>query len=113
MANETKQAAHTPGPWSVHDREHCGARIDGPNGRGVAHATQRDPHPVLGQGITQAEAEANARLIAAAPLLLEALIRVDAALRAAWTAGTLPASVVPGELAQMCGAAIAAATPTP
>jgi hypothetical protein len=65
---------HTPGPWSVNTAaEYCGTRVDGPNGRGVAHAIQRDAHPVHGQGITQAEAEANGRLIAAAPELLQAL----------------------------------------
>jgi hypothetical protein len=66
-------SAHTPGPWSIHPGAFNGARIDGPNGRGVAHATQRDPHPTFGEGITQQEADANARLIAAAPDLLEAL----------------------------------------
>jgi hypothetical protein len=65
--------AHTPAPWSVHSSDdHNGARIDGPNGRAVAHAIQRDEHPAIGQGITQAEAEANGRLIAAAPELLDA-----------------------------------------
>jgi ABC-type nitrate/sulfonate/bicarbonate transport system substrate-binding protein len=65
---------HTPGPWSVHSGDdYNGVRIDGPDGRSVAHAHQRDPHPTLGQGITQAEAEINARLIAAAPELLETM----------------------------------------
>lgn len=55
------------GSWVVNAGDHCGARIDGSDGRSVAHATQRDPHPTLGQGITQAEAMAHARLIATAP----------------------------------------------
>lgn len=67
------QCAHTPGPWSVNTGEHCGARIDGPNGRAIAHAIQRDEHPAMGQGISQDVALANARLIAAAPDMLEAL----------------------------------------
>jgi hypothetical protein len=65
---------HTPGPWMVNrDAEYCGSRIDGPDGRAVAHATQRDPHPTIGHGISQEQAEINGRLIAAAPDLLEAL----------------------------------------
>lgn len=69
--NEIK---HTPGPWAVNNAvEYCGTRIDGPNGRGVAHSIQRDAHPTLGQGITQAEAEANGYLIAAAPDMALAL----------------------------------------
>jgi len=57
---------YTPGPWSINsDGEYCGARIDGPNGRSVAHAIQRDPHPTLGMGIAQDEAIANARRIVA------------------------------------------------
>ncbi|WP_157378751.1 hypothetical protein [Burkholderia ubonensis] len=64
----------TKGPWSVHaGAEYCGTRIDGPNGRGVAHAIQRDPHPTLGQGITQEEAAANGQLISASPDMAEAL----------------------------------------
>ena len=65
---------HTPGPWIVSDVDTICPRIDSANGRGVAHATQRDPHPINGQGITIEEAFANARLIAAAPELLAALI---------------------------------------
>lgn len=74
---------HTPGPWSVNtDAEYCGMRIDAPNGRSVAHAIQRDAHPVHGQGITQAEAEANGRLISAAPDLILALYETTALLEA-------------------------------
>jgi hypothetical protein len=51
------------GPWTIHSGEHCGVRIDGPNGRAVLHVIQRDPHPTVGQGITQAESEAIARRI--------------------------------------------------
>jgi hypothetical protein len=51
------------GPWTIHGGEHCGVRIDGPNGRSVLHVIQRDPHPAVGQGITQAESEAIARRI--------------------------------------------------
>lgn len=66
-------AKHTPGPWSVHPGgQYVGERIDGPSGRGLAHAITRDPHPTLGHGLSVDEAAANARLIAAAPDLLAA-----------------------------------------
>lgn len=67
-------AAHAAGPWRVDLAIECpNVRIVGPNGRGLAVALQRDPHPSEGQGITDEEALANAVLIAAAPELLEAL----------------------------------------
>lgn len=69
---------HTPGPWVVSDVDTVNPRIDGQDGRGIAHATQRDPHPVNGQGITIEQAMANALLIAAAPDLLDALMRLVA-----------------------------------
>ena len=53
------------GPWSIHGGEHCGVSIDGPNGRSVLHVIQRDPHPTVGQGITQAEAQAIAEKVVA------------------------------------------------
>jgi hypothetical protein len=74
---ESRAASFTPGPWAIHGGEYTGARIDGPNGRSVAHAIQRDAHPTHGQGITQSEAEANARLIAAAPDMLQMLQIVE------------------------------------
>ena len=72
---ETK---HTPGPWVVRDADTMCPVIDSPNvGKGywasLATATQRDPHPREGGGISMETARANARLIAAAPELLEAL----------------------------------------
>ena len=73
-------AAHTPGPWIVRDDEmdYACPIIDSASvGRGyyasIATATQRDPHPREGGGISIATARANARLIAAAPDLLAAL----------------------------------------
>ena len=65
--------AHTHGPWTINTQaDYPNPRIDGPNGRAVGHTIQRDPHPVTGQGITPAEALANARLMAAGPELLGA-----------------------------------------
>ena len=73
-------AKHTPGPWNVRDdgMSYVCPIIDAPSvGKGyyasIATVTQRDPHPQHGGGISMATAEANARLIAAAPDLLEAL----------------------------------------
>lgn len=53
------------GSWSVNGGDYCGVRIDGPDGRSVVHVIQRDPHPTIGQGITQAEAQATAARIVA------------------------------------------------
>ena len=73
-------AKHTPGPWIVRDNGEgwvCPI-IDSPSVGGgyyasIATATQRDPHPREGGGISTTTARANARLIAAAPDLLAAL----------------------------------------
>lgn len=51
-----------------------------PDGREVATATQRDAHPILGQGITDADALEHAHLIAAAPDLLDSMQKYIAAL---------------------------------
>jgi hypothetical protein len=72
---------HTPGPWVVNDIRDCGTFIqtkeEFENGRltiGVVEsATNRTYYP------TRYEAKANARLIAAAPELLDALQHVLAA----------------------------------
>lgn len=57
----------TPGPWHWSANPHGGARVEAP-GIGIADVLSRAgvPHPVQGHCI------ANARLIAAAPDLLEA-----------------------------------------
>ena len=77
-------AKHTPGPWAVRDdgMDYTCPIIDSPSvGRGyyasIATATQRDPHPREGGGIPIATARANARLIAAAPDLMEAIVRLE------------------------------------
>jgi hypothetical protein len=87
---------HTPGPWVVRDDGHdyLWPLIDAENvGAGhyasIAIAIQRDPHPQHRGGIDAATAAANARLIAAAPELLNALKQLvdtpvsDSAYRAA------------------------------
>lgn len=59
-------AKHTPGPWNTGQR---GRMLNvGHNGTLIATIDCRSQHPAV-----EAEAHANARLIAAAPELLEAL----------------------------------------
>ena len=68
---------HTPGPWSYETREPCGDTSRGwivtdpqsDNNDVLAHVDNENTREELGQS-----AEVNARLIAAAPDLLEALI---------------------------------------
>lgn len=71
MAGEAERARHTPGPWAVSEA----ATIDGNfmvvGGSGASFG-------LLAEVILDEEAEANARLIAAAPELLEALKDVRA-----------------------------------
>ena len=56
---------YTKGPWGIMKGDHGPMIFSGECGRGVA---------MLARQVTTAEREANARLIAAAPELLEALI---------------------------------------
>jgi hypothetical protein len=61
-------------PWEVDENPRCGGyAVLNAERREVAVATQRDPHPTFGQGITDAEALAHAHLFAAARELLAAL----------------------------------------
>lgn len=88
---------HTPGPWSLHKR--------GPAERyEVQHGIPGNGSPIC-VTFCGSQQEANARLIAAAPELLDALKKTRAALLCADAAG-IP---VDEELAQL-DAAIAKAT---
>jgi hypothetical protein len=85
----------------------CGCyAIIGPDGREVGTATQRDPHPTLGQGITDAEALERARLFAAAPKLLAALRELVAAINSSHP----DANDIVAEAESIANAAIAKAT---
>ena len=59
--------SHTPGPWSLSGESVYATRVDGPDGNKVALAQY-----LLSDGRSIPEAIANARLISAAPDLLEA-----------------------------------------
>ena len=73
MNNETK---HTPGPWELGHELGYGFSVAhdvAPNcGRLLVVAVCAEQAPMLGNEITREIAKANARLIAAAPQLLEA-----------------------------------------
>jgi len=67
---------HTPGPWTVDDRIGKKATVVGPGTRrrkGIEIAYAGETYTGSRHDIGQEEAEANARLIAAAPSLLEEL----------------------------------------
>jgi len=65
-----EQTRHTPGPWDVHG-DH--ATLVGPRNGKQMLAEAKHGHIVTECALTIGEAQANARLIAAAPELLEAL----------------------------------------
>ena len=66
-------ASHTPGPWSVSNEVEDGWRMVMANGKIVANVNP-ESFSVGVADFLEMPAEANARLIAAAPELLEALI---------------------------------------
>ena len=60
---------HTPGPWHLEEREYAGVMWDA-----IVRNHENDPVASVGMaGYTKATGQANARLIAAAPEMLEAL----------------------------------------
>ena len=63
--------AHTPGPWKAHNARLVDSRIYKANVH--MEKPENGLMPAAGYGHTPEQAEANARLIAAAPVLLEAL----------------------------------------
>ena len=68
----TMPHAHTPGPWSYHAKAHDG--FDGPSVQSEYGLVCSMPTPEDSEGV------ANARLIAAAPEMLEALRQAEVAL---------------------------------
>lgn len=118
---KTKKETHTSGPWtySVTNEGNIGSkdkvRVEGPDGHiAIACRVKRSERNTYGNvGIPRAlpEVKANARLIAAAPDLLEALKQVRIAL-APYAAGSQEMPTSPGfmlKVEQMARAAIAKA----
>jgi hypothetical protein len=77
---ERPATAHTPGPWNLDDRvldefaseDHHGFRVIYAGGRDIAYCLVTSENPDTPSEEDQDVCEANARLIAAAPELLEA-----------------------------------------
>lgn len=84
------EAKFTKGPWEVMPEQVTGGYLVKPVdwSRGVCTVTQRDPHPLRGQGIDWGQAEANARLIAAAPELYDAAVKAIALLESLGMSGS-------------------------
>jgi hypothetical protein len=89
--------AHTPGPWSIH--KHSSTAVVGSSGFVVA-ACGGFSSNTIDAGQLSAELEANTRLIAAAPELLQVLKIAEAALASRCAFGD----------ADICRAAIVKAT---
>jgi hypothetical protein len=70
----SKQTAHTPGPWRSQGWVPTWAYIPVKNAR---HDLVCSVYPDTSHGYTRDEAEADARLIAAAPDLLAAIVNSD------------------------------------
>ena len=94
MNTATQQTAHTPGPWSIATPTGSG---DGPHhvyhvrpsgyGEPIADVASRHDYQSTSGGLSDKEIAANARLIAAAPALLEALANLVAAVTVTTTDG--------------------------
>ena len=92
----------TPGPWTVFDEDDRCPGIDSPE---LSIILYDDVDGGAGvQGRTHEEALANARLIAAAPELLDGLLSALAECRALWRR----ANYTPGEIAAMSADWVAA-----
>jgi hypothetical protein len=71
---------HTPGPWAVYPKKWTGAEVRSRSRYGVSVAwcgTNSARHVDGSHSISSDEAEANARLIAAAPEMFALLSRLD------------------------------------
>jgi hypothetical protein len=110
---------HTPGPWTAKrgSNETLGYpwEVMGPDGKTICDILlDHNDEAVTGEDLERAEA--NARLIAAAPALLEALREAERVIRwaAQESAGRVKAEIIGGWLyhADKCRAAIAQAEGT-
>ena len=77
------EAKHTPGPWKLNTDGDTGMNDSGCILDSIGHVIVTDIYGTFKNGRTTGEAEANARLIAAAPEMLEALYQALARLEAA------------------------------
>lgn len=69
---------HTPGPWTHDEKDEC--LIRGEQGRRICWTATASPGDLKGKYASRRQGdEANARLIAAAPELLDALLEAEAA----------------------------------
>ena len=78
---KTIEMTHTPGPWEIHRRKKFSFDIDAPNGDTQTGAVSWEALATVSgdedaPATNQAKGEANARLIAAAPDMLEALLEI-------------------------------------
>lgn len=90
-------SSHTPGPWELHQNIHGVNSV-----RVCAASIERGCRPVAEAeilGMSRLEAEANARVIAAAPELLAAASRAVSVLGGLRDAGALPIDGEPVYLA--------------
>jgi hypothetical protein len=115
-SSETKRAQHTPGEIRIEERtggvvllsESVGSlKADLGHYAVIGSATQRDPHPRHGGGVSLGTAFANARLWAQAPAMydaLRALLEIPA-LKALPNIGTGPVDDARAILAAIDGSA--------
>lgn len=94
-------SAHTPGPWHVHEGASDGCLVA---------TTAYGDKVISGEFSVSGESEANARLIAAAPSLLEALVIAEGFIREICSIHKLPEPTATGARLR---AAIARATGEP
>lgn len=107
--SKTTAAAHTAGPWTVeksNQRQSPNLWIIAPGNAGICKIEPCDYDDGKGERLT-AEDFANARLIAAAPELLEALTDITAFLRGVNTLSTRGAEI---EISRLCRNSEAALT---
>lgn len=92
-----KEPEHTPGPWRLRKLRHEGVEIEDEQDSLLVAVTHRHAGTFDG-GYEEMPCEANARLIAAAPDLLEALRQILAA--------DMQGVLLPSRLSELAAAAV-------